>query len=281
MKSFALALLASVAFANYGHNSYSARASAFGSSPYRSSGYRGPSGPSRGPSSYRPSPYSGGYSSHGYRPPSHPYSQPSPAPSHDTHDDFNHHVPVPKPYIPVVTKPTTYYAPKPTYYKHHAQPEIKEPWTDPAAGVDKSTWYKTYQQYSPARIAYKPTAKYPIFAVCELASGFVEFAQVPGKAVMIRSEAGLALVADTTYELKLREYGKIQRTGGGGVCEAGGLEFNPLTEVDKYGQVNPYQDPARGRIDDITADDTGLSVFLQKDLLQNIDGKDGILGRLL
>ena len=98
---------------------------------------------------------------------------------------------------------------------------------------------------------------------------------------MLRSEAGLSLVADTTYELKLFEYGKLQRTGGGGMCEAGGLEFNPLTEVDKNGRVNPYQDPARGRIDDITADDTGLAVFLQKDLLQNIDGKEGILGRLL
>ena len=112
-------------------------------------------------------------------------------------------------------------------------------------------------------------------------SGFVEFAQIPGKASMVRSEAGLALVADTKYELQLREYGKIQRTGGGGVCEAGGLEFNPLTEVDKHGKVNPFQDPARGRIEHITADENGLAVFLQKNLLQNIDGKDGILGRLL
>ena len=146
MKSFALALLASVALARYGsHGHYSARASAFGSSPYRGSGYRGPSsssrgpsysprgpssssrGPSsssRGPSSSKPSPsrsrssYSG-YSPSGYRP--NPYSHaPSPKPTYDPHDDFEKHIsiPAPKPtvpYVPTVHKPT-YSAPKPSYH---------------------------------------------------------------------------------------------------------------------------------------------------------------------
>lgn len=33
-------------------------------------------------------------------------------------------------------------------------------------------------------------------------------------------------------------------------CDADltGGEFNPLFEKDKYGNPNPYQDPARGRI---------------------------------
>ena len=40
------------------------------------------------------------------------------------------------------------------------------------------------------------------------------------------------------------------------VCsaEATGKEFNPLTEFNKYGQSNPFQDPTRGRIDSCTFD---------------------------
>ena len=135
MKSFALALLASVAFARYGsHGAYSARAMAYGSSPYRGSGSRGPShsprGPSsspRGPSSYNRGPSSqrssySGYSPSGYRP--NPYSHaPSHKPAHDPHDDFEKHIsiPAPKPavpYVPTVHKPT-YSAPKPSYHKPH------------------------------------------------------------------------------------------------------------------------------------------------------------------
>ena len=35
-------------------------------------------------------------------------------------------------------------------------------------------------------------------------------------------------------------------------AEATGKEFNPLTEFDKYGRPNPFQDPTRGRIDSCT-----------------------------
>ena len=36
--------------------------------------------------------------------------------------------------------------------------------------------------------------------------------------------------------------------------EATGPEYNPLTEFNKYGQPNPFQDPTRGRIDSCTFD---------------------------
>ena len=42
----------------------------------------------------------------------------------------------------------------------------------------------------------------------------------------------------------------------GSMCssEATGPEFNPLTERNKYGQLNPFQDPTRGRIDSCILD---------------------------
>ena len=48
-----------------------------------------------------------------------------------------------------------------------------------------------------------------------------------------------------------------------------GEEYNPLKEIDKYGRQNPYQDPTRGRIDDIVvAEDTnGDFSFGQSHLL--------------
>ena len=36
-----------------------------------------------------------------------------------------------------------------------------------------------------------------------------------------------------------------------------GAVFNPLFETDKYGNPNPYQDPARGTIETQTADVNG------------------------
>ena len=43
-------------------------------------------------------------------------------------------------------------------------------------------------------------------------------------------------------------------TASDGICsaEATGPEFNPLTERNKYGQLNPFQDPSRGRIESCT-----------------------------
>ena len=48
-------------------------------------------------------------------------------------------------------------------------------------------------------------------------------------------------------QILIKEYGVKD-------CTVTGEEFNPLQEVDKYGGVNPYQDPARGRVPTLTID---------------------------
>ena len=58
-----------------------------------------------------------------------------------------------------------------------------------------------------------------------------------------------------------------------------GSEFNPLEEISKYGTRNPFQDPSRGRIADLTTDATGSVDVDPTFVLQNMTGKDGILGR--
>ena len=58
-----------------------------------------------------------------------------------------------------------------------------------------------------------------------------------------------------------------------------GAEFNPLTEISKYGTLNPFQDPSRGRIADLTTDAAGEVAVEPTFVLQNMAGKDGILGR--
>jgi hypothetical protein len=76
----------------------------------------------------------------------------------------------------------------------------------------------------------------------------------------------------------IREAGKISGTNG---CAEAGEEYNPLKELDKYNEPNPYQDPSRGTIADIVSDSTGASAVLPTDLLQNLGGSAGILGRSL
>ena len=62
---------------------------------------------------------------------------------------------------------------------------------------------------------------------------------------------------------------------------ATGSEFNPLAEIDKYGNPNPFQDPSRGTIADIVGDDTSDLTVAPTFVLQNMTGKDGILGRAI
>ena len=60
-----------------------------------------------------------------------------------------------------------------------------------------------------------------------------------------------------------------------GDCDAEftGPEFNPLTEKDKYGNLNPFQDPARGRITLPAANGEGDFVLDgTQTLLQNLAG---------
>ena len=68
-------------------------------------------------------------------------------------------------------------------------------------------------------------------------------------------------------------------------CDSVGDEFNPLAEFDKYGRPNPYQDPARGRINSgalpMADGDGNIIIEASKDniIMQNLAGKDSLLGR--
>ena len=62
---------------------------------------------------------------------------------------------------------------------------------------------------------------------------------------------------------------------------ATGKEYNPLTEFNKYGQANPFQDPTRGRIDsclfdEYAADPDHFSICLIGKSLET-DGQDFLL----
>ena len=142
--------------------------------------------------------------------------------------------------------------------------------------VDKSTWYSPYQQYSPPKIAYKVVSdKTTRYASCEVNStNTIQFAQIPGKPTMVRTNFS-SLTADATYGFKFNEYGRAFNT-----CANVGPAWNPLSELDSLGRVNPYQDPTRGNIDSITADSTGaIDNEIQKELLQNLSGSQSIIGR--
>ena len=79
----------------------------------------------------------------------------------------------------------------------------------------------------------------------------MDLMQLPGKPTYIRGTAP----NDTGEKMGIRigTYGK-------GSCDAEGTgpEFNPLTEINKYGQANPFQDPSRGRFGTCVTDDTGV-----------------------
>ena len=142
--------------------------------------------------------------------------------------------------------------------------------------VDKTTWYNKYQQYSPIKIAYKPTTgKKTEYAVCEINdTSKIQLAQMPGKAVQAKvTFAGL--VADTTYSFRVHENGTVANS-----CVNIGDEYNPLQEKDSLGRVNPYQDPSRGRLSTVTTDAAGnVDGTTQKDILLNLEGYKQIIGR--
>lgn len=64
-------------------------------------------------------------------------------------------------------------------------------------------------------------------------------------------------------------------------CSEGGAEFNPLHEVDRYGNANPYQDPTRGRFELVKTDDAGAADVMQESVLQNLSGRLSLMGRSL
>lgn len=65
-------------------------------------------------------------------------------------------------------------------------------------------------------------------------------------------------------------------------CDATGDEFWPLMEKDYYGNVNPYQDPSRGRIENFsTGDYENDFEGMVQGVLLNLAGRESIIGKSL
>ena len=77
-----------------------------------------------------------------------------------------------------------------------------------------------------------------------------------------------------TVRFVINRYGTL-----GTMCDATGDEFNPLVELDPYYEPAEHQDPSRGRLDGFTTDMDGKGAFHQKKLLQNLGGKESLLGK--
>eukprot|EP00353_Schmidingerella_taraikaensis_P014974 CAMPEP_0185621956 /NCGR_PEP_ID=MMETSP0436-20130131/58949_1 /TAXON_ID=626734 ORGANISM="Favella taraikaensis, Strain Fe Narragansett Bay" /NCGR_SAMPLE_ID=MMETSP0436 /ASSEMBLY_ACC=CAM_ASM_000390 /LENGTH=273 /DNA_ID=CAMNT_0028263621 /DNA_START=14 /DNA_END=835 /DNA_ORIENTATION=- len=96
---------------------------------------------------------------------------------------------------------------------------------------------------------------------------------------MVRINLDANTSAADTHAFLIHEFGSI-KVSGNTDCADLGNEFNPLLEKDKMNRFNPYQDPTRGRIADVTLDATGdLVDFVQKNVLVNLSGPDSIIGR--
>ena len=80
---------------------------------------------------------------------------------------------------------------------------------------------------------------------------------------------------DADYKVFAHKFGVL-----GESCEYIGPDYNPLFEVDSWGRPNPYQDPSRGRIPDITASDLGVvDGELVDNIQQNLAGYESLIGR--
>ena len=90
-----------------------------------------------------------------------------------------------------------------------------------------------------------------------------------------------------TFEL--HKYGNIDNTDGDdtfdGMCPRVGPIFNPLAEYIWWDKsLNPFADPSRGTIHDVTIldaekDDDGVFIWTQAKFLQNLAGKESIIGK--
>ena len=130
---------------------------------------------------------------------------------------------------------------------HHksAQDYELDPWVRRnGADTEREGWYSPYQQFSPAQIQYVPTVTHATFARCDFdgGSGFALIGQLKGKAPVVKFDlTGLGTTTASTdldgsyYQAEVREFGDLECTEDGL-----GEEYNPLTEVDKYGRVNPF-----------------------------------------
>lgn len=109
----------------------------------------------------------------------------------------------------------------------------------------------------------------------------INIGQSPGYPAMIKGTiagADLSPYNGEVWSLDVMKFGNIS----GVDCAATGPEFNPLAEFI-YGQPNPFADPSRGTINDVTivaADATVMSQdFMQSKFMQNLGGKNSIIGK--
>ncbi len=160
-----------------------------------------------------------------------------------------------------------------------------------------SGWYSATSEFRPIAhpyVANKSTKT--IYASCKsLQDGTLldlSLTQMPGQpiSVTINTLGGGGIFADprtNDISFTLREYGCEQYADA--VFFASNKEFNPIEEKKPDGTgVASFQDSTRGRINDVpktikAADAATLVALLpvQNDFLQNLDGKDGILGRCI
>ena len=84
------------------------------------------------------------------------------------------------------------------------------------------------------------------------------------------------------YELLVAKYGQCSDEMPRSPAN---MEFNPLEEKDKMGNVVMYQDPSRGRLNGFTTDAAGSANVqignwpIQFNFLQNLSGPDSLIGR--
>ena len=119
-----------------------------------------------------------------------------------------------------------------------------------------------------------------IYAICEFhginsktEDGVVKMNQYPGYAIASKIELS-NLTPSTKYKIVINKYATI-----GDTCTDVGGEFNPLNEINQWGQANPHQDPSRGRFEEVAADGQGKVKKEQSALLQNMAGDESLIGR--
>ena len=85
-----------------------------------------------------------------------------------------------------------------------------------------------------------------------------------------------------TLSFTVHEVGDVTDDAADGTCPNVGEIFNPLAEYVWWDRmVNPFADPSRGAIRPTTVDfdADGNFVFAQADFLQNLGGKNSLIGR--
>lgn len=117
------------------------------------------------------------------------------------------------------------------------------------------------------------------YGVCEMAGVKLEFGQTRGHPAQVKGITATSLPEGMEIDISIRTYGKAAKGSNNENCEDNGDEFNPLREYLYDGVPNPYQDPSRGTIPSFTIGADGTATLENTKLLQNLRGKDGILGK--